>query len=220
MATIVIDRMVGLLGLVIIAAAAVWGLDTEHRATLDVLVRGLGWMAALLVGLLAVVIWPRYVPHVLVRWLVELPLVGPAIHRLFAAAFCYARRRWVLMAAVGLSVTVHLLIGLAVFLGSRALFPSGPTLREHLVITPIANVAGALPIAPMGLGQFEAAMSYLFDVVPVDKRGQGIGIVVALVYRLMTIAVAPIGILYYWLNRQLVRDLMAQEDSHRQAVTR
>ncbi|MFO0916377.1 MAG: lysylphosphatidylglycerol synthase transmembrane domain-containing protein [Pirellulales bacterium] len=209
-ATIVIDRVVGLFGLLLVAATALANLNTEHHPHLARLAQGTVWIGALLgLGMLAM-LFVHKVPGSITRWLISWPGIGPIFHRLLTAMECYARRRSVWLVAIGLSVLAHLTLTAAVFLGSRAAFPQGPTFVEHLVMVPLANVAGALPIAPMGLGQFEAAMTFLFDTVPADDRGQGIGILVALTYRLMTIAVVPIGILYYWLNRQWMRDLIVR----------
>ena len=56
-----------------------------------------------------------------------------------------------------MSVGVHGLLTLSVYLIARSLYPSVPTLAEHFIIVPIGMLASALPLTPAGIGVFEAA---------------------------------------------------------------
>ena len=74
-------------------------------------------------------------------------------------------------------------------------------------------VAGALPFTPAGLGTFELAMDSLYKLVPVDGPGNVSGVLVALSYRLITIGIATIGVVYYWTCRREVQEVMHEAET-------
>lgn len=130
--------------------------------------------------------------------------------RLGASLRLYRSHKLGLMLVAVTALAVHLLIGVAVYFAARGLFDTVPTLGEHLVISPLSSVAGALPVAPAGLGQYEVAMNYLFEKLPVSAMPKGMGFLVALWYRAATIFVAAIGIVFYWVHRREVRRVWQQ----------
>jgi hypothetical protein len=109
-----------------------------------------------------------------------------------------------------LSLLVHVVFATALYLAAAAIFPEHPTLMDHFIIVPLSLVAGALPLAPAGLGTFEAAMKILYRVVP--AHGGGDGFLVALVFRLITIVIAMVGVGYYWTRRREVGDLLREAE--------
>ena len=64
------------------------------------------------------------------------------------------------------------------------------------MVVPPGMAAGALPLAPGGLGVQEGALAGLFRQLP-DLPRQFSAILVATVYRLITIAIAGIGVCFY-----------------------
>ncbi len=64
-------------------------------------------------------------------------------------------------------------------------------------MVPPGMAAGAIPLAPGGLGAQEFALDALFKQLP-NLPDQFSGMIVATVYRLITIAIAGIGLVYYW----------------------
>jgi uncharacterized protein (TIRG00374 family) len=70
--------------------------------------------------------------------------------------------------------------------------------------------AGALPLTPAGLGTFEVAMSTLYDLVQVESNDDGV--IVALVYRVVTIVIAVIGIVVYWFARREVTEVLEEAE--------
>jgi uncharacterized membrane protein YbhN (UPF0104 family) len=94
---------------------------------------------------------------------------------------------------------------------ASGIYPRTPPMLVHFVISPLASVAGALPITPGGLGSFELALSYLYDLFsPADAQGRGI--VIALLMRLAIILVAGVGIIFYWVNHREVRQLLREAE--------
>jgi uncharacterized membrane protein YbhN (UPF0104 family) len=129
----------------------------------------------------------------------------------------YRKRPGVLAVCIIMSVGIHCSIATIFFLLARALFAAPPTLGEHFIISPLASVAGSLPFTPAGLGALEAAMEYLYRHVPDPARAGVSGVTVALAYRVVTIAVAMIGVVYCWTSRREVRELL--EEAEGQAMT-
>ena len=129
--------------------------------------------------------------------LTEVPKLGHIFARLLSAVRLY-QRHWPALIAVGvLSLGVHALLAIGVFFTARGIYEQTPAMADHFVISPIASVAGALPITPGGLGSFELALSYMYDLLsPPDALGRGI--LIALLVRLSIILVAGIGVVFYW----------------------
>jgi uncharacterized protein (TIRG00374 family) len=204
--TVVIDRILGLFGLLLVASGALW-LFQPTGTPLRALGQGVRLLTVMVAVVGLVVLLPDFSRSVFVRRLFQARLVGPLLQRLVAAVTAYRQRKSLLLVAAGLSIGVHLLIGIALWCGSIGLFPQTPTLVEHQIISPLANVAGALPVAPAGLGTFEYAMAALYEYIPRHHGGMGRGLAVALCYRIMTLAIAVIGVVYYLWNRPLVEQL-------------
>ena len=150
------------------------------------------------------------------HWLTDLPKVGPILRRLLDAAEIY-RSRWPTVAAtLVISMFSHALFTLSIFLIAHAMFTHVPSLREHLIIVPLGMVAGSLPMTPAGFGAFEFAIEKLYQMIPVDPLNDVAGILVALVYRVLTILVAMIGIVVYWTSQREVQEVLheAERESH------
>ena len=98
-----------------------------------------------------------------------------------------------------------------------AVLKNAPSLGEHFIIVPLSMVAGALPFTPAGLGTFELAMDQLYQLIPASPCRDGI--LVALAYRLMTILIAMIGVVYYWASRREVRELLEEAEHEQQALS-
>lgn len=207
--TIVVDRLLGLFGLLVVASAALWGLQTQTVA-LAVLARGVRLVTLLFMLAAAVILLPDFSRSVWVRHLLRTRGVGRVVQRVAGAIIAYRRRKYLLVVGALMSVGVHLLVATAIFCASNGLFDRTPTLLEHMVISPLASAAGALPIAPAGLGTYEYAMTYLFVHVPKMGSTHGQGVIVALAYRLMTVVIASVGAVYYVWNRRFIRDLLRQ----------
>ncbi|MEZ6119308.1 MAG: lysylphosphatidylglycerol synthase transmembrane domain-containing protein [Pirellulaceae bacterium] len=207
-ATVLIDRVCGLYGLLLVASTALL-FSGLYKANQTMAVVGSATFACTIiatVGLFALMI-PRITNSPFFRWCERLPMIGNMVERLFFALKLYQRQRWELAKVAAMSVSVHLMIATGIYFSAAGLFQDIPSLVDHWVVSPIAGVAGALPLTPAGLGTYEAAMVYLYNVVEAGKYLDR-GVVVALVFRLSTIATAAVGLVFYFRKKQELQELV------------
>jgi uncharacterized membrane protein YbhN (UPF0104 family) len=209
-ATVVIDRIVGLLALLIIGAVAVLvptRLSAQPGFRAGMAVFWIGSGAGLLA--LAVALHPA-LPRS--RWLnriVGWPLVGRVIGELINALLLYQTRRRVILFTLGLSLVSHLGLLTGFYLGALALHrPEDiPGLVEHLQMIPAAELVGVVIPLPGGSGALEGAVSELYRIAGADA---GDGLLTALAYRAVTILIALVGAGYYFTSRREIDAALEQ----------
>jgi len=208
-ATVLVDRMIGLYALLLVTSAAIFLSDIPNPTPALSAICTMTYVATAIggIGILMVLI-PGFTRGSLSEWLAGLPKVGGLIEQLLTSVRIYRNKRLVMSGILVMSMAVHSLLALALYLIAVAMFETSPTLSDHLIIVPLSMVAGALPFTPAGLGTFEYAMGELYTYVPTDGAGDAIGILVALAFRLVTIAIAAIGVGFYWACRREVREVM------------
>ena len=110
--------------------------------------------------------------------------------------------------ALLMSVVSHSMFTLSVYLVARAMFAHVPTLREHLILVPLGMVAGSLPLAPRRIRSLRIRdRKALRDHSGGDQHRRGRH-PRGLVYRLLTILVAVMGIVVYWSSRREVQQVL------------
>jgi len=117
----------------------------------------------------------------------------------------------VLVAIAFASVCVHALLACSVYLISAGFYTDCTSLAEHLMVVPPAMAAGTLPLAPGGLGYQEGALAGLFKVLP-DVPESFSGILLATIYRLLTLTAAGIGLVIYLLSQDSAVDVEADAE--------
>lgn len=209
-ATVAMDRIVGLYALLVVASAAILCGVRSALPAIDAICKTT--LAATAVGTIgiAVALLPGFMTGSFAEFLVGLPRVGGVIARLIATLRMYRGRPWSMLGIFAMAVSVHVMFCVALYLVSTGLARSAPTLGEHFVIVPLSAAAGGLPFTPAGLGTFEFAMDALFKLVPADATSDVPGVLVALAYRLITIAVAGVGVIYYWTSRAEIQEVLRQ----------
>ncbi|MFW6170589.1 MAG: lysylphosphatidylglycerol synthase transmembrane domain-containing protein [Planctomycetota bacterium] len=220
-ATVVVDRMVGLYALLLLTSGVILagnlGQYSPELWTLScftLTATGLGGIAVL------ILLIPGFTNGVVSRFLRELPRIGQALGRVILAIRIYRQCWRAMLIALLLSIGTHVMLALTLFLTARALYEHIPTLREHLIIVPLSMVAGALPFTPAGFGAFEFALEKLYQIVPTAENISAAGVLVALVYRLLQIVVAAIGMLIYWSSRSEVRQLIEEVEHNQEGQSR
>jgi hypothetical protein len=209
-----VDRIVGLYVLLLMAAAALALSPPMARTELQTVAMWVQFAA--LAGVVAppILMASGTLLGKLAKYAASVPKIGPAIHHLMVALTIYRSRPAHLFAAVVLSVAVQSMFALALYLMAVGLFPHEdvPTLAEHFVMIPLAMLTGVLPI-PGGLGAFEAALEFLYRYFPVAKLPVGHGLLAALAFRLVTLLITGVGIVFYLASRSQISDILAEESS-------
>jgi uncharacterized membrane protein YbhN (UPF0104 family) len=151
-------------------------------------------------------------PRVL-SWAARLPLVGSTVARLLGAVATYRGEKRILLAAGAISVAGNVAYITAFFLVASGLPVQRPTFAQHFVIVPVANMVGAIPATPNGLGTKEAAVDLLYLVMPDGKEiSPGDGTMVTLAHRLTEMTVALLGLAYYLSHRREVEEVYVEAE--------
>lgn len=204
LASVFVDRALGLYVLFVVASAAIaatgfWKVPSAAavivcKTTLAVTVAG-GVAIAAALG-------PDMTRGKSLDWIASLPYLGRPLLKLVVAVRMYRLRLGTLALATAMSVGVHTLFATAVFFVAAALYDRYHTLAVHLVVSPLSAATGVLPVS---LGPFEGVLNFLYTAVPLSDGGyllSGQGLVVALGYRIGTVLIAAVGVVYYLVARR------------------
>ena len=214
-ATVVLDRVVGLYMLFVMASVSilVTGQLQNTDETVRIICRGALLATALGAAGILVLLIPGVTQGNFSALLNRLPKVGPIFGKLLGAIRIYRSRSGMLLLSALISVGVHSLSTVSVYLVARGLPGDCPTLADHFVMIPLAFVTGVLPLPVNGLGAFEAVVKMLYECVPLDVHvAEGHGFVVSLGYRAVTILIALIGVCYYLASRKEVDKVLAEAE--------
>jgi uncharacterized membrane protein YbhN (UPF0104 family) len=155
--------------------------------------------AAGLIGLGLVFAVPALSGEWVRNLIARVPLVGATAARLIGAVRTYRDAKRHLLLAAGLCLVVDTLFISSFYLVARGLPVHAPTYVQHFVIIPVANLVGAIPATPSGLGTLEAAVDALYQTVPGQTTiPPGDGTLVALAQRMTMIIrrAGRIGVLH------------------------
>jgi len=218
-ASVLVDRVIGLYALLLLAAlaslllpaAALARLSPADRTTIVWLCRSV--QAATIVSTTGLVLMliPAVTQSRLWDLLEHLPLAGRVLHKLVGAMRAYRRRVDLLLLAIGISLIIHLCYIAAVALMARSIgIPPAqqPSVGSIFVIVPPSMIAGALPI-----GIYETVITLLFRAASPPSAPENVGLLIALAYRIIQILIATIGLGYWLSGRSAVRELMHEAET-------
>jgi glycosyltransferase 2 family protein len=217
-ASVLVDRVLGLYALLLLAAIASCFLSADQLARLAeadraaitrlcwvvqsaALISSLGLFVMLIPGVTQSRLWDR---------LEHTPLVGPVLHKLVGAMRAYRQRVDLLLLGVGVSFVIHCSYVAAVAvltLGLGLTAEQRPAIGSIFIIVPPSMIAGALPI-----GSFELVITLLFRAASPPSAPPNVGFVIALAYRLIQICIASIGVAYWIAGRGEVRELVHEAE--------
>lgn len=211
-ATVLLDRILGMLALFLIGAFAAlpqWDeirQRTELKAIVGLLVIG---SAAGLIGLTLMLI-PAVTRSKAWLWLARLPVVGHMVAELVEGVRLYQSQRRVLFVALGISVIGHFGTISSFYFSAKAISGESfvPGYAQHLFFIPAAELAGIVPLTPGGVGLLEEAVNSLYQL---NGAVDGTGVMTCLAYRAVTLAIALIGAGYYLTSRREIAQAMHAE---------
>ena len=129
------------------------------------------------------------------QWLNRHP-VGQAIHQFLCNLAAFRHLGRVSLACLGLSLFIHLLCAMSLYLVSRALgLEAGLVLT--LILALLIFITGIIPMSPGNLGWTEYLGSLLWS-----SQGLGWGGNLWLTYRLVTVLVSLTGLIFFLRLRQ------------------
>ena len=192
-ASVFIDRFIGLLVMFMIGTLFVCWTGFAFRPEIATQVFThivFACTAASLTGT-GIVFLPFFAKGHFERLVDKIPLAGPLAGNLIRALLLYRNRKWCLLQSCFVTIFVHTLFGWSLYGIAMGLFPEVPDAVNHIMLHNVANLTSMLPLAA---GPYELVLEQLYHLLGTNV---GTGLVVALMFRLTTIAVAVMGITYY-----------------------
>jgi hypothetical protein len=208
-ATVVVDRVVGVSMMLLLATAASFFIDwSSAPAAVLVLVETIRWTTlGLILGVVLVLTVPALSGEPIRRWIGAVPLVGSTAARLIGTVSSYRNEKPRVARACAISLVSNTLFILSFYFIAQGLPVKSPSLAKHFVIVPSANLAGAIPATPSGLGTMELAVDKLYQAVPTPKPiPAGDGTLVSLGQRATMILVAAACLAFYVFERGSLRE--------------
>ena len=123
----------------------------------------------------------------------------------------YRRRLGVVAVSVLLGIVVQSLLVFTIWAAGAALLSDPPKLARHFVIVPVAMLTAMLPLPGYGLGAMEFALEFLYRHVGGSSAGQGL--LVALGFRVLTVATALVSAVVYAANRREVDAVLREAEA-------
>ncbi len=201
-ASMVIDRLLGLLALFIlasIAGAIAWRDAPRDVRTLAVL----AWVAVLVEGLVLVAIFAQVFSRIFPRVGTGESKLGLIVSELREMSTTYRGRLDVVVGCLVLSIFVHALNVVAFFLVGWMLFPMMPTtLGQHFLMVPLTLFTMAVPLPFGALGISELVGGQLLKLV-----GHPGGDLAMMGFRVLMYTGGLVGACVYLVKLKEVREL-------------
>jgi uncharacterized protein (TIRG00374 family) len=207
-ATVVMDRIIGLWGLawlIVVVGAGFWVMgrlegDGGDQAKLVIEVTG-GILAASLLIWYAMGFLNGGRAEALALRLVRLPVVGGSAAEFWRAVWMYRCQQKTVFFAIVLSCCNFGLFVPAFYFCAYTLWSSDmgkmPTLEQHFILVPIGLIMRAIPLFPGGVGIGEAAFAKLYGWFTGDPASEASGLLGSLMQRVVEIMTAMIGFVVY-----------------------
>jgi uncharacterized protein (TIRG00374 family) len=208
LASVFVDRVVGLLAMFI--CATVFICLTGFVFRVEVLAGSVSNVVFLftVVGFLGCVFMflPVFSGNDIERLTLIIPVFGKYIIKLVRPLLVYRSNWRSVLICFLMSLPVHLSFGVSLWFLSSGIFTSlkVPSLPEHIMLYSAVNITSMIPLAA---GPFEFVLAQLY---PLFGVAIGVGMMVAIAFRIIAILVAAIGIIFYFTLRAELHE--AKED--------
>jgi uncharacterized protein (TIRG00374 family) len=221
-ATVIVDRLVGLFGLIWFSAAfggAFWIAGDQRIAGNDYLkgiIRVCSILAAVaVIGWLILGLLPAHRADRFCQRLKVFPKIGHTLAEIWYAVWTYRQRPRVVYLTIATTACVHFVFVVMFYLAVRVYPAEDPaSFPENLVIAPIGYIAQAFFPAPGGGGGGEYIFGYLYELL---GRPPATGVIGRLTLRLNEWAIGIIG-LFVWLSMRHELKEVEEEFEHEDEV--
>lgn len=198
-ASVVVDRIVGLYVLFVVASVALLATGFYRRGD-QVYVISMACLAVTVAGGvgLGLLFAPGPIGVRIAALAGRLPRIGPPLQRLLVTLRMYHRCLPMLALTTIMSAGVHVLTTVGIYLIACGLYDHVVPFSTQLVVVPLAVSASVIPLP---LGPFEALLEFLYGLTGMPLHQ---GLIVALAFRIATLLIAVVGIVYYLASRDQV----------------
>ncbi|MER3440060.1 MAG: hypothetical protein C4296_01615 [Gemmataceae bacterium] len=174
-ATVIMDRIVGLFGLFLLAAllgVLFWHLVHDHTVLriLVIMVWLLAGFASLCLAALAFLPVPV---EPIAKWVSRLRFAGGFLVEMMRACQLYRWHFRTVILALALSMVGHAGFVLSFYFSARAVPGPTPPLEAHYVFIPIGAVAQSVPLTPGNLGINEGVFNSLYQAWDPALKAKG-----------------------------------------------
>ncbi len=223
-ATVVLDRILGLLALFMVGALATLFVELDIGTAAGaastaksegflanvpaMTIVGWGLWGGTIAGLLGlcIMLMPGSTHWPILQKLVSLKYVGKTFSDLLNGVAMYQTKRRVVALAVAISLIGHTGLVAGFYFCALSLNVWVPNLWMHYYFMPAAELFASVIPLPGGVGPLEGAISFFYEqtaqghVSPEVARGTGLA--AALVFRVVSVATAVLGASYYMFTKQ------------------
>ncbi len=210
-ATIFIDRAVGLLALLIVTSVAFLSFGWQRLPDeLHVVAIMCFIITAVALFIVAGLLFTNATTKPLRSLFRKVPAVAALLLRGEHALLLYRENRQSFFLALSSGFVSHCLLATAAYFAAASIYADHASFSEQVVTWNIAGSVSALPLSPGGLGTMEATYASLYTNVPDGGRPKAHGFTIAILLRVVYVIVAAIGIVVYWFSRREIDQLMKE----------
>ena len=202
-ASVVIDRFIGLYAMFILGLCFAFasGFYANPEPLARFATRGLIALTIAATAFLIFIIFPQSPRRRREKIAGFIPIIGDLLQKTATATLLYRRRKFILLQAFAATLIVHSLFAVSLYCFAQGLYSDVPSLVNHVVLYCSANVGS---IIPLSAGPFEYFLDELYPLFNNDATlsfTTGYGATIGVVYRLSVVAVAALGVVYYYATR-------------------
>ena len=209
LASVFLDRIVGLYAMFLLALMAIYATGFCFlKVSLAQSVTTALWL--IVVGstlfLLAVLFFGS-TPWML-RFVEKIPKIGHFLQEIVLAIRTYRHHQVQLILSILMTFPVHILFSVGIWCIATALYGSVPSVWDHFVLHPVANITSMIPLP---IGPYEYVLDRLYPMMQVPgglPLPSGYGLVIALIYRLVSLLIGALSLVFYFSDRSEIQKAM------------
>ena len=221
-ATVLLDRLFGMLALLIIGSIASL-LNQELWYNREIMLAVLFLWGFASTGLICLVISLQtgLLRLSVIKRLIQFRFIGPVISELVNSLALYQTNRRTLAEALLTSLVGQVLMLSSFYFCAMALLPgpAAPDYSTHLMLIPAAEIISTFAPVPGGVGALEGTVIYIYHLVSTIADGsisvtvaQATGLASALTYRIVRVSISAIGAVYYMVSDRSWRNTLNLEE--------
>ena len=209
-ASVVMDRAIGLYVMFLVAVVAIFATgfhifpeSSDDVVSISTVVRVMLFLLGISTAFALLVLLPNLTQGRGGRLLDQFCRHVPRVKSFILAIQEYRNHKRILLASGLMTVLVHLLFSLGIWLIALGFFGFAPSAADHLVLHPVANVTQMIPLS---LGPYEAVLNKMYTIFPIagnDPFKAGYGLIIALGYRIISLLLGGAGALFYLCSGEL-----------------